>query len=103
MAKASEARLRGTRENALGRAIRRHIGDLSQAELASMLGMAQNSVSLWERGGVDLTCGQVAAIERCLGLRPGTLLIEAGYVDVSLVGGAHSASCRVGVARNPAG
>jgi hypothetical protein len=48
--------------------------------------MAQNSISLWENGGVDLTCGQVAALEKRLGLRPGTLFIEAGYVDVRLLG-----------------
>ena len=71
---------------ALGRAIRLHRGEMSQEDLAPGLGVSQASISSWERGGVDLTCEQVAALERRVGLRRGTLFVEAGYVDERLIG-----------------
>ena len=74
-------RARQPRTLALGRAIRRHRGEMAQGDLAPGLGVSQASISSWELGGVDLTCEQVAELERRLGLRPGTLFVEAGYVD----------------------
>jgi transcriptional regulator with XRE-family HTH domain len=86
MVQGSQARARATQKKALGGAIRRHRGKLSQGELALALGISQASVSSWELGGVDLTCEQVADIEGRLRLRPGTLLVEAGYIDPALIG-----------------
>ena len=77
---------RATRRR-LGRAIQRHRGERSQEDLARSLGVSQASISSWEHGGVDLTCYQVNSIELALGLRPGTLLRDAGYVAPERVAG----------------
>ena len=79
-------RARPPRTLALGRAIRRHRGEMAQGDLALDVGVSQASISSWELGGVDLTCEQVAGIERRLGLVPGTMFVEAGYLDPRLVG-----------------
>jgi len=41
---------------------------------------AQNAVSQWYSGRVDLPPQRVFAIERALGLRPGVLSVRAGYI-----------------------
>ena len=90
-------RARPPRTLALGRAIRRHRGEMAQGDLAPGLGVSQASISSWELGGVDLTCEQVAELERRLGLVPGTLFVEAGYVDPRLVGVEATAALAVGL------
>lgn len=87
MVEDSETRATAGRRRALGRAVRRYRGGVTQGELAALLGVSQASVSSWELGGVPLTCEQVASVERRLGLAMGTLLVEAGYVAESLLGG----------------
>ncbi|HEY1119937.1 MAG TPA: hypothetical protein VGE43_19635 [Acidimicrobiales bacterium] len=41
---------------------------------------AQNAVSQWLAGRVDLPPGRVFAIERALGLHPGVLSVRAGFL-----------------------
>lgn len=84
MSQRNGAQTDSARRAALGRAIRRHRGEVAQSELAQRLAVSQASISSWEQGGVALTAEQVAAVEAELGLRAGILLIEAGYVDESL-------------------
>jgi transcriptional regulator with XRE-family HTH domain len=74
------------RQAALGDAIRRARGDITQAELASRVGVVQSAVSAWEAGDVDLTCEQVRAIEVALDVPIGTLLERAGFVSVAAWG-----------------
>lgn len=75
-----------SRPTALGRAIRRHRGDLNQGVVADRMDVSQATVSNWELGVVELTCEQVALLEAGLGLTRGTLLVEAGYLGESLLG-----------------
>ena len=77
----------GSRLAALGRAIRRARGSLTQAELGSRLGLPQTTISRWEQGTVDLGVGQVHALRRALGLRSGRTAYERGYAGPSEVGG----------------
>lgn len=86
MYEVNEARLARARMEAVGRSIRRYRGDSTQAELGLKLGLSQGSISSWEKGTVDLTCEQIARAESVLGLRDGTLFIEAGFVTESLLG-----------------
>lgn len=69
----------------LGRAIERHrkARAMSQEALEAASGVSQSSISQWQRGrrGVP-NVNHVARLEEALGLRPGTLLIEAGFVEM---------------------
>lgn len=84
MAKRSDTRASAAGRIALGQLIRRHRGETAQSDVALRLGVSQASISSWELGGVSLTLEQLAAVEAALGFRPGTLFIEAGYVDEAL-------------------
>lgn len=61
---------------------------VSQAELGAAVAhvegrgepYAQNAVSAWLAGKVDLPPGRVFACEQALGLRPGALSVRAGYL-----------------------
>ena len=71
------------RRKALGAFIRALRGPRTQSDLAKLLGnISQAAVSAWENGLVDLTCEQVRDIEVALGVRPGTLGLAAGYVEL---------------------
>ncbi len=59
---------------------------MTQAELGMAIGVAQNTISAYETGEIDLHCDQIIRIEFALGLRLGTLLIESGFIDDSLLG-----------------
>src|SRR4051794_31003921 len=75
------------RRRALGEAIKRHRGEMSQGELGAAIGdVPQTTISRWERGVVDLTVEQVLAIEIALDLAPGLLASEAGYVSKGQLG-----------------
>jgi len=68
------------RRRAMGVAIRNSRGDRTQAELGKLLGgLAQATISAWEKGVVDLTCEQVRAVELALDLKLGSLAAAAGY------------------------
>lgn len=82
----SEARDVRVRAQRLGRAIRRHRGRMTQAELADRLGVSQSAVSQWETGTTEVTAEHMIRLEGVLGLRSGSLFVEAGYVDESLLG-----------------
>lgn len=71
------------RRRALGRAIRRARRAMSQSELGAAVNRPQSCISVWERGGVDLGVDRVYEIEDVLGLRHGTLLAQAGYIDAA--------------------
>ena len=82
----SEAREAKAHAQALGAAIRRHRGEMTQTELADRLSVSQSAVSQWETGVTQVTAEHIIQLERELGLRSGSLLVEAGYVDESLLG-----------------
>lgn len=75
---------------ALARAIRDAAAEagVDQGELGALVAhiegrerpYAQNAVSAWLSGRVDLPPSRVFAIERALGLRPGVLSVRAGYL-----------------------
>lgn len=74
----------------LARAIREAVDDagVDQGELGALVAhlegrerpYAQNAVSQWLTGRVDLPPARVFAIERALGRRPGVLSVWAGYL-----------------------
>ncbi len=74
------------RMRGVGWGIRRYRAEMTQTELATLLGVSQGSISAWESGSVPLTCEQVAHVELALRLPLGTLLTEAGYVAETLLG-----------------
>ena len=82
----SDTQAAKARVQALGAAIRRHRGEMTQMELADRLGVSQSAVSQWETGTTQITAEHAIRLERELDLRSGSLLIEAGYVDESLLG-----------------
>lgn len=54
---------------------------ITQAAFAASIGISQARVSEWCRGVADPSVAQVVAIDRALGLRPGTLLERAGLTE----------------------
>ena len=74
------------RRKALGRAINRHRAPETQIEMAAGLGVSQAVVSMWEAGTVEVPLHRIEALEDYLGLASGTLLVESGYIDQSLIG-----------------
>lgn len=64
---------------------RRRAGLPNQKALGDLVGIAQTTVSRWERGAPDgvLTLDDVIALEDALDLPRGVLLTEAGYVPPS--------------------
>jgi transcriptional regulator with XRE-family HTH domain len=82
----SEGRASTVRAQALGAAIRRHRGDMNQTAMAGRLGLSQSAISQWETGVIQVTCEHIVELERIFGLKAGTLLVEAGYLDESLLG-----------------
>lgn len=69
------------RRRRLGAAIRNARAGRSQTELGRAVSRPQSSISAWEAGTVDLPVERVSELEMLLGLAPGTLLVEAGYVS----------------------
>lgn len=55
---------------------------LSQQDLADAIGTSQFRMSHFEANVHEPTIGEVVAMEAVLGLRPGTLLVRAGYVEL---------------------
>lgn len=53
---------------------------LTQTELASRLGVAQNTISRWSTGEVEPRLDDIAAIEDACGLARGHILRAAGFV-----------------------
>lgn len=53
---------------------------LTQTELASVLGVAQNTISRWSTGEVEPRLDDIVAIEDACGLTRGHILRAAGYV-----------------------
>lgn len=82
----SDTQAARARAIALGAAIRHHRGEMTQTELADRLCVSQSAVSQWESGTFQITAEHVIGLERELGLRSGSLLLEAGYVDEALLG-----------------
>ena len=75
----SRSRPDGSR--ALADAIRAaYTSRLTQTELASMLGVAQNTISRWSTGEVEPRLDDIAAIEDACGLTRGHILRASGYV-----------------------
>jgi transcriptional regulator with XRE-family HTH domain len=78
------------RRRALGDAIRTARGDRTQTEFGDLVAEAlgvpvpQGTISRWELGKAELTVEQVRSIEDAVGLPPGTLLLQAGYMEVLL-------------------
>lgn len=60
-----------------------YTGRLTQTELASVLGVAQNTISRWSTGEVEPRLDDIAAIEDACGLARGHILRAAGYVATS--------------------
>lgn len=64
------------------------VSGMSQADLGAAVARMegregpyrQNTVSQWLAGSVDLQPQLVFALERALGMRPGTLSVHAGYL-----------------------
>ncbi len=96
MEQRSDTRAPDARMTALGVGIRRHRARMTQTELATKVGLTQGSISSWEKGVVPLTCQQVALVEAALGLRTGTLFLEAGYVNLELLGANAAAAFAIG-------
>lgn len=71
-----------TRQERMGREIRRARGALSQTELGARVGRPQSTVSMWECGRLPVSLEMLARIEAALGLVPGVLLVEAGCLDL---------------------
>lgn len=64
-----------------GAAIRAvYAGRFTQVELASRLGVAQNTVSRWSTGDIEPSLDDIARIEAACGVPRGTILRNAGYV-----------------------
>ena len=72
---AARARLR-----AVGRAIRKARGSMSQTELSTRLNVPQTTISRWERGTVDFGLEQLRALEHALEISPGHLFAAGGYI-----------------------
>src|SRR5690606_26988255 len=67
----------------LGRAIsmaRKRAG-ITQTELARRVGVDQSMVSMWARGRASPPLERILSLDRALGLRPGTLLEQAGLTE----------------------
>jgi transcriptional regulator with XRE-family HTH domain len=67
------------RTRRLGRAIRAARADLTQAALATRLGVSQPAISAWESGSARIDLEKLLAIELELGLELGSLAAAAGY------------------------
>lgn len=65
----------------LGGAVRKARGSTSAASLARRLGVPPNYIARWEAGNRRLDFETIEAIEAALGVRAGTVLRLAGYVD----------------------
>lgn len=72
---------------ALGQAIRRGRGELSQAELGRRVGRPQGSISMWESGTNVPSLEKLFDLEAALGLCRGALLVDAGLIEVDCLAG----------------
>ena len=72
------------RRHDLGRAIRRaRLGRMTQTELAEAIGVPQSTISQWENGHHQPQLERILQFEQALGLLPGVLASEAGYLRPS--------------------
>lgn len=87
MGKGSEPRP-SRAQRRLGRLIKqgRLQAGLSQVAFAQRVQRDQTTVSRWESGKVEMTLGQIRLAEDALGLSPGTLVADVGYVAPSTTG-----------------
>lgn len=58
-----------------------YTGQMTQAELARQLGVAQNTISRWSTGEVEPRLEDIAAVEQACKLPKGFLLRAAGFVE----------------------
>jgi transcriptional regulator with XRE-family HTH domain len=58
-----------------------YTGQMTQAELARQLGVAQNTISRWSTGEVEPRLEDIAAVELACKLPKGFLLRAAGFVE----------------------
>lgn len=66
----------------VGEAVRQVRGHVLQEDLAGRLGIDQGTLSRWERSiGKGPTLDDLQSIEKVLGIRHGTILRLAGYVE----------------------
>lgn len=75
---------RGTRAQAppLAAAIRQaYAGRLTQMQVATELGVAQNTISRWSTGDVEPRLDDIARLEQACSLPRGFILRSAGYID----------------------
>lgn len=79
--------------------------DVTQRDLAAEIGIAvrgkpyvESQASAWLNGGREMSKEQIMAAERILGVRPGTLTQELGYVPTSTE---TVASVEVSIMRDP--
>jgi transcriptional regulator with XRE-family HTH domain len=59
---------------------RKRVG-FTQAGLAEQVGVTQTQVSRWERGTQVPSLAIIEELEALFNIKPGTLLVEGGYVD----------------------
>lgn len=73
-------------------ALRLHLGEVTQAELARRIGVAQQAIGQWLACSTDPVPANVFAAEKALGLPPGALSHVFGYLPV----GAWSVEAAIG-------
>ena len=81
----SQARITDYMKNHAGSCIKdaRKFHKVNQAQLAKLLNVSQPLVSLWESGKVMPTLHDLVAIETVLQEKPGTLVINVAYPELS--------------------
>ncbi len=74
----------------------------TQRELADALGITQSAISAWKYGNAEPAPLTVFRIERALGVKPGSLSMNLGFVPVeSCTDGVDGASFDVAIANDP--
>lgn len=58
-----------------------YAGRLTQMQLATELGVAQNTISRWSTGDVEPRLDDIARLEKACSLPRGYILRSAGYID----------------------
>lgn len=68
----------------VGKAIRAVRGDMSQDDLAEVIGKNQRTLSAYEDGAVRIPLHLIPEIEAACGARQGDILRKAGLIDESV-------------------